>query len=316
MHTNARNYLVIVAMAFAVPARAGVLHDLASDVAAKLDAIRAAHAVPPAPVPVAVKWKPIRIASEELGAPLVALVAGDLRGDGRDELYAVTTREVVAFGFAAHRLKELGRVTFVGEPAVPASRDPVGAAVIAGRVLFASSSAYAHGVKVSWHGKQLVAELGDTGMELCAGEHAVLVPGRDYFGDDKNGYYGVRCRELADHAGTPQRARALLGMTGKLEITVDAAHYTFPKVGTAFELADLDRDGKPELVYASASAPGEPDELRAVTLGEDENKTKWKKAFTAGGVAGIAVGDFDGAPAAIAAVRLVGSTRVDVWRLN
>jgi hypothetical protein len=105
-------------------------------------------------------------------------------------------------------------------------------------------------------------------------------------------------------------------MTGKLDVTVDDARYAFAKVGTAFELADLDRDGKPELVYASASAPGEPDEVRAVTLGEDDKKTKWKKAFTAGGVAGIAVGDFDGAPAVIAAVRLVGSTRVDFWRLN
>lgn len=306
-------------MTFAVPARAGgVLHDLASEVAAKLEVIHASQVVAtPVPVPVAVKWKPTRIASEELGAPLVALVAGDLRGDGRDELYAVTTREVIAFGFAEHRIRELGRVGFVGEPAVPASRDPVGAAVIAGRVLFASSSAYARGVKVSWHGKQLVAELGETGMELCSGERAMLVAGRNYFGDDNNGYYRVRCRELADSAGTLHRTRAVLGLTGKLEVTVDAAaRYVVAKAGTAFELADLDRDGKPELVYASASAPGEPDEVRAVTLGEDEKKTKWKKAFTAGGVAGIAVGDFDGAPTVIAAVRLVGSTRVDVWRLN
>ena len=314
--STATKLVVVLGVMVAVPARAGgVLHDLASDVAAKLEAIRAAHA-PKVAVPVAVKWKPVRLASEELGAPLVALVAGDLRGDAREELYAVTTHEVIAFGVVEHRLKELSRVAFLGDVAIPASRDPVGAAVIEGRVLLASSSAYARGVKVSWHGKQLVAELGDAGVELCAGERAVLVPGRDYFGDDKNGYYRVRCRELADSAGKPQRARALLGMTGKLDVTVDDARYAFAKVGTAFELADLDRDGKPELVYASASAPGEPDEVRAVTLGDDDKKTKWKKAFTAGGVAGIAVGDFDGAPAVIAAVRLVGSTRVDFWRLN
>ena len=289
--------------------------DIANDVAAKLEAIRVANA-PKIATPVAVKWKPVRIASEELGAPLVALVAGDLRGEGRTELFVVTTREVIAFGFVDHRIKELARVGFLGEPAMPASRDPVGAAVIEGNTLFASSSAYARGVKVTWHGKQLVADPGEAGVELCAGERAVLVAGRNYFGDDKNGYYRVRCRELADAAGAPQRVRAVLGMTGKLEITVDQSRFSFAKVGTAFELADLDRDGKPELVYASASAPGEPDEVRAVTLGDDDKKTKWKKAFTAGGVAGIAVGDFDGAPAVIAAVRLVGSTRVDLWRLN
>jgi len=303
-------------VAFAQPARAeGVLHDLASEIATRLDALRAAHAPKPA-VPVAVKWKPQRLSSIELGAPLVALTAGDLDGDGRAELYAVTTHEVIAFAVGEHHVKELSRVAFVGEPAVPASRDPVGTAVVEGRVVYASSSAFARGIKVSWRGKQLAADLGESGFELCAGERAVLVAGRDYFGDDKNGYYGVRCAEIADAAGKPQRARALLGMTGKLEVTVDAAHYAFAKIGTAFELADLDRDGKPELVFASANAPGEADEVRAVTLGDDEKKTKWKKAFNAGGVAGIAVGDFDGAPAVIAAVRLVGSTRVDLWRLN
>jgi hypothetical protein len=308
--------LIMLSVLVAQPARAeGVLHELATEIATRLDALRAAHAPKPI-VPIAVKWKPQRLSSIELGAPLVALTAGDLDGDGRAELYAVTTHEVIAFALVEHRLKELSRVAFVGEPAVPASRDPVGAAVIEGRVMYASSSAFARGIKVSWRGKQLTADLGEPGVELCAGERAVLVAGRDYFGDDKNGYYGVRCAEIADATGKPQHARALLGITGKLEVTVEAAHYSFAKIGAAFELADLDRDGKLELVFASANAPGEPDEVRAVTLGDDEKKTKWKKAFSAGGVAGIAVGDFDGAPAVITAVRLVGSTRVDLWRLN
>lgn len=323
--------LVFISLVAVVrPARAdGVLHDLASEISTRLDALRAAHAPKPI-VPVAIKWKPQRVSSIELGAPLVALTAGDLDGDGRAELYAVTTHEVIAFALVEHRLKELSRVAFFGEPAVPASRDPVGTAVVEGRVVYASSSAFARGIKASWRGKQLTADLGEPGFELCAGEHASLVAGRDYFVDkpgerparsgaevdDKNGYYGVRCAELADAAGKPQHARAVLGMTGKLDVTVEAAHYTLAKIGAAFELADLDRDGKPEVVFASANAPGEPDEVRAVTLGDDEKKTKWKKAFSAGGVAGIAVGDFDGAPAVIAAVRLVGSTRVDLWRLN
>ena len=312
---NTATKLVAFSLLLAVPASAGgVLHDLASDVAAKLDALRASR-VPAAPVPVVVKWKPQRLASVELGAPLVAMTAGDL-GDGHVELFAVTTREVIAFAISEHRLKELGRVGFVGDPAVPASRDPVGAAVIEDKVLFASSSAFAHGVKVTWRGKQLVADQGATGFELCLGEHAVLVAGRNYFGDAKNGYYGVQCRELADATGKSRRVRALLGMTGKLEVTLDQAHVQFAHVGTAFALADLERDGTPELVFASGNAPGEPDEVRVVALGEDEKKPKWKKPFTAGGVAALAVGDFDNAPTAIAAVRLIGSTRVDLWRLN
>ena len=74
--STATKLVVLLGVMVAVPARAGgVLHDLASDVAAKLEAIRAAHA-PKVAVPVIVKWKPVRLASEELGAPLVALVAG------------------------------------------------------------------------------------------------------------------------------------------------------------------------------------------------------------------------------------------------
>jgi hypothetical protein len=302
-----------------------VLHDIANEIAAKIATLRASH-VPKRPVPVAIKWRPVKLTpSFELGAPILALAAADLDGDNKPELYAVTTREVIAFAVTDHRVKELARVPFAGDAAVPAPRDPVGAAVVEGRTLVASSSAFVHGLRVTWRGKQLVGDAGDTGIELCAGEHVPLAPGRDYFGDDKAGYYGVRCQDVADPQGKLLRVRGTLGLTGKLDLSVarcdgDACQrtsdVTIAKAGTAFEVADLDRDGRPEVVFASANAPGEPDDVRVVTLGEDERKTKLKKAFSAGGVAALAVGDFEGAPTIIAAVRLVGSTRVDLWRLN
>lgn len=316
---------LILVLALTAATEAGVLHDIANDIAAKLAALRASHGPKP-PVPVAVKWHPVKLTpSFELGAPILALAAGDLDGDGKPELYAVTTREVIAFAVTDHHVKELARVPFAGDLAVPAPRDPVGAAVIEGRTLVASSSAFVHGLRVSWRGRQLAGDIGAPGIELCAGEHVPLAAGRDFFGDDKAGYYGVRCADLADSAGRMLRVRATLGLTGKLDVAVarcegDACQRTsdvaIAKAGTAFELADLDRDGRPEVVFASANAPGEPDDVRVVTLGEDDHKTKLKKTFSAGGVAALAVGDFDGAPAIIAAVRLVGSTRVDLWRMN
>ena len=86
----------------------------------------------------------------------------------------------------------------------------------------------------------------------------------------------------------------------------------------AFELADLDRDGTPEVVYAGAGAPGNPDIDQGRVAGGDPKRPRWKKPFTAGGVVGIAVGDLDGDRVAevIAAVRLVGATRIDLWRLD
>jgi hypothetical protein len=318
----------------------GFLHQLAHDVASRLDAIQAAHVprlVPP--VPVAVAWRPQKLTPPlDLGAPVVALTAADLDGDGKAELYAVTAREVIAIGYSDRRVKELGRVAFVGERMVPESRDVVGSAIASGKVILASSSSFAHALRVSWRGKTLVADAGEPGFELCAGEHVQLATGRNYFGDAQNATYGVRCRDdLVEADGHPLHVRAQLSVAGKLDVNVDrcaptapgapsshcvhTASYTFTHVGVGFDIADLDRDGRPEVVFAGASAPGDPDDqehLRVVTLGDEEKKTKLKKTFIAEGIAGIVVADLDGdgKPEVIAALRLVGSGRTDIWRMN
>jgi hypothetical protein len=85
----------------------------------------------------------------------------------------------------------------------------------------------------------------------------------------------------------------------------------------AFEIADVDRDGTPELIASSASAPGDTDAVRVIPLGSPAGKAAFKKEFK-GGVAGIVVadGDGDGVPEVVAVVRLAGARRVDLWRLD
>lgn len=312
-----RSLVALAVVAAATPARADdFLHRLVTEARARVDAQAAAHAPRPVPpVPIAVKWRPVKLASIDLGAPLVALTAADLDGDGKAELYAVTTHEVIAIGFRGRRLEELGRVPFVGDAAVPVPRDPVGTAVADGRALVASSSGFARALRVTWQGKQLVGAPGEADVELCPGEHTHLVPGRDVFEGNR---YGVVCRDLVDATGAPLHVRGELAATGRLAIDAGTAHVELPEVGVAFELTDLDRDGTPDVIYAGAGAPGDPDVVKVVSLGGDPKKPRWKKAFTAGGVAGIAVGDLDGDKLAevVAAVRLVGATRVDLWRLE
>jgi hypothetical protein len=54
-----------------------------------------------------------------------------------------------------------------------------------------------------------------------------------------------------------------------------------------------------------------------VSFGDDEHKAKLRKAFSAGGVEAIAVGELEHkTPVVIAAVRLEGASRVDLWRMN
>lgn len=330
----------VLGIASAAPASAGdaapdaYLGRLAIAVTERLDALAAARApklVPP--VPVRVTWKPVKLGSLDLGAPLAALAAADLDGDGRAELYAVTARDVVAIAIRGSKATELGRVPFTGPRAASEPRDVVGSAVALGRELVAASSAWANELRVAWQGKKLVAQPGGPGFLVCPQERASLVPGRNHFapgpGPAASASYAVRCRDdLVDPEGHPLRIRAQLALTGKLAVAIEVcaaggapcrpgAAFELDAVGVAFEIADVDRDGVPELVVSDDAAPGDPDLVKVVSAAAPQGRPLFKKTFQAG-VAGIAAvdSDGDGIGEVVAAVRLAGATRVDLWRLH
>jgi len=287
-------------------------------------AARAPKLVPPVPVKLA--WKPVRLGSFDPGVPLVALTSADLDHDGKAELYAVTTREVIALGIANKKVTELGRVAFSGEPAMPASRDPVGTAVVEAGELVASASAWDADLRVSWQGGKLVAKPGQPGALVCPGERIARVPGRNHFGDPGTPVYGASCAELVDSIGAPLRLRAMLVGT-RLDVTIErcgttggclpVAKHELKEYGSVFAIADVDRDGKPEAIVTGAGAPGDPDAIKVITLGGDTKKGLFRKTFQSG-VVGIGVGDSDGdgVVEVVVAVRLAGTTLVDLWRLD
>jgi hypothetical protein len=327
--------LLLVRLLTPAPVSAGTFfHDLAHEVGQRLDDVIAANApkLTP-PTPVTVHWHAQKLGSIDLGATLVALAAADLDGDGKAELYALTARDVVAIKVRNHALDEAGRVVYTGELASPASRDVVGTAIVDGDAIAATASGWARGMRVRWRGNQLVGELVEAGFLLCPGERAQLAPGRNYFGGTGGAGAGAiftaRCRDdMVDAVGHPLHARAALSTAGRLDIAVErcdagapcvptGAKHELANVGVAFEIADVDRDGTPEVIHAGAGAPGDADAVKVVELGGDPKKPVFRKSWS-GGVAAIAVADIDGDGVldVICAVRLVGATRVDLWRLN
>jgi hypothetical protein len=302
---------------------------IAKRVRERLDALVAARApklVPPTPI--AVKWRDAKLGDRELDAPLVALVGAELDGDRKSgELYAVTSRAVIALGFRNSRIVELGRVAFTGERAVPDSRDLVGTAVVEGNEVVAASSSWVNELRVSWNGKNLVARQGGPGFLVCPGERLQLVQGRNHFTND---LYNVKCRELVDKAGQKLEVRAELAITNKLTVTVkrcvppaactETGRFEYQKVGVAFDIADVDTDGTPEVILTEAFPAGYANDVaRVITLGGDERRGLFRTKPLSSGIAAVTYVDSDDPDARqemVLARRQVGSTRVDFKRVD
>jgi hypothetical protein len=289
------------------------------------------------PVPVIVKWNPRRIATLDVGGALGALIGADLDADRVPELYAVTDQAVIVYGLHGlarsgdGKVRELTRLPFRGAAAAIRPRDPVATVAVdaASGELMAGSSGYARSVRARWQAGALVVLEELEGLPLCGHQRGQLAAGRNYFTEAelaKESFYGERCRdELPLAEGGVARAVARLPLDGPLRVTVqprcDGAscaprQYELPGVGAAFDVGDVDRDGRIDVAYAGAGAPGDPDAVRVVPVA-DPRRTLFRRAFT-GGVVAVALVDLDGDGAAevIAAVRLPGSPRVDLWRLN
>lgn len=303
------------------------------------------------PTPVKVKWRARRVSSVDLGAPLLAVAAGDVDGDGRAELVALTTSEVVLLEVAGKRkLKVVSRAQLPDEPPTIRPRDPVGTVVVVdldgdgSREILARSSESKEGGTYAWR-KDELREIGRfEGFPLGGGAFAGLEPGRNYFvasrarwaseappGMPAQFYSAERRDDLVDPAGRTQWAVGFVTPDGELAIQLHtrcrasdgdacpgrAVDVTVPAVGVAFEVADVNRDGYPEAIVSANGPPGDPDRATVLTLRGGRPEKLYRRSFN-GGVVGLAAADFDGNGdlEVIAAVRLLGSHRVDVWTLN
>ena len=298
------------------------------------------------PVPVAVTWRERRIASVDLGAPLLAVVGVDLERDGRVELAALTTREVVLLAPAGKAMRELGRAALPGEPAAIRPRDPVGTLAIDARAadveILARSSERAEGVALAWREGGLRESRRVPGYPLCPELRADLAPGRNYFEagtvrwdqgamaafEAPVSFFSAICRaDLRDAAGRAMWVTAVVDSERVARLRCVAAHGECPAgpvgdgeyagVGTAIEVADIDNDGNPEVLTTRGGAPGERDRVSVYSRRGDRTERIYAKEFRAG-VVGLVAGDLDGDGDrdVVVALRFTGSHQVSFWTLN
>jgi hypothetical protein len=305
----------------------------------------AAARVPPVqpPKPIAVAWKAQKLGSFDLGAPLLDLAAGDLDGNGRAEVVALTTRDVIVFGVRGGRsLAEVARIPLPAELPAIEPRDPVGAAVVAANPaeIMARASTVGRGARYALANGALRETGAIAQFPQCApvagaaARTAELVPGKDYFGGDGPlRVMAVRCRDdLVDETGRALVATATLGPSGVLDVELRTRcapaahacpadrHVQVAGVGVAYAIADVDNDGRPDVIASGDGAPGDSDQIAVYSLAPgaaSATKPAYKRKFT-GGVVGIVAADLDGNGdlEVVAAVRLAGASRVDLWILD
>ncbi len=304
------------------------------------------------PKPVRVTWRARRVSSVDLHAPLLELVAADLDGDGKAELIALTTREVVVLKRRRRRkIIVLTRALLSGTPATIRPRLPVGALSVGDTdgdgviEVYVRVSERADGASYAWQNNKLEPTGRVVGFPVCLGASAELRPGRHvYLGTSltwpagypspkvPKSFFSVRCAAgLVDPTGRSLGALGLLDTSGGLAVhtwgvcAADAATcrrgVSFKRdvrfVGTAFVIADIDRDGRPEVISAASRARGDADRVSVYSARRSRMRRVYKRSFS-GGIVGVAAGDMDGDgdTEAIVAVRLLGSSRIDLWVLN
>ncbi len=319
------------------PPGGGAIGALWRTMAAELDLASAARE-PPLRPPTArpVKWKARRIASIDLGAPLLALAAGDLDGDRKAELIALTERAVIVLGAQGKGLAERARIELPADPAAIRPRDAVGALAVVetatGAEVLARSSTVGRGARYRWADGALAEVAAIAGYPFCADRELELAAGRNYASADGADLWIVRCRlGGVDAAGLPTRVEAAVTVAGQLALVVETRCDRAPAgcvplrtavldgVGAVIEVDDVDSDGAIEVFIAGAGPPGDRDAVAVYPLGPAGlgKKPAFRRGFS-GGVIGLASGDVDGDGdrEAFAAVRLAGGRKVDLWLLN
>ena len=328
---------------------AGILDRIESELEKSSEARRPVL-VPP--VAIRVVYKARKGPSIDLGAPLLALTAADLDGDRTAELIAITESELVVMRYEKRgEPSVVARIALPGERATARPRDPVGTVVVTdadaggGKQIWVRSSSLARGARFELVDRTLTEVARFDDFALCDGTFGELAKGRNYFEASAvrwaegaaqppiaRQFYAAHCRaDIVDANGCPTEVLVVAGVEGKLFVradstcpagaTVDPMSTSVDReledAGVAVEVADIDNDGDVEVITSGETAPGDSDRVSVYSWVGDKRKQLYTREFM-GGIAAIAAADVDGDgdTDVVAAVRLVGSDRIDFWTMN
>lgn len=306
-----------------------------------LDKAAEPHKIVP-PTPVTVRWHPRVIWSGELSGELLDMLAVDLGDDGKNELVALTSKELLVLSRKRGLFDIRIRAPLPKKLASLRSRDAIGSLSVVHRpgkslTLRARSSEREFGGAYQMVDGALALISEFVGYPVCHQGTIGAAPGRNYFQGSRASWpndkkkplaetlYSVRCTHRAiDPTGHAAEFLSAVSTAGELHLrcTGEAAHCqglerVYQGVGDAHVIADVDNDGYPEVIHAGRGAAGADDSL--VVMGhEDTGSSPLFEQTFPGGIVALAAGDFagDGAQEVVAAVRKTGSKRVTLWLLN
>ena len=289
------------------------------------------------PRPIAIKFKPRRIADFNFDQPVLAAIAANVDGSGPDELVILTSTELIVLGGVGggklHVSKRVDLKKAAGGIAARRPRDPRGEISLdrGSNTLWVRSSELASGVKVALGG-ELAGGARFSGFPSCAPGTLPAVPGRSLMvgkqADLPALLYAARCgHPYYGDDGQDQIARAVLDSSGTLSVAVFGCQslpcksilrvQAIADAGSAFALADIDRDGLPELVSAAGGAPNARERVSIFESRPDSWRSEARFDFSMGAVA-IVVGQFDDDEEleVVSLHRKFRSLPVEVWRWN